>query len=176
MSLKSAIQACIKMRKEPFKLSAGETSRFYVSIKNLLHEPTIVAMIIRKLEQYINFGKYNKIVGIEIGSIGLAAIVGYHVGIPWLTVRKERKEGGLQKCVEGTIKKYDQCLLLEDVITTATTVKRAIKYLQEEGLIVTQIVSIVDRNAGVFTEFGDISYINLYRLLVDEETGAYVLR
>jgi orotate phosphoribosyltransferase len=64
-------------------------------------------------------------------------------------VRKERKQHGLQRWVEGPLlEPSERCLIVEDVVTTGGSTVRAIERVREEGLEVAAVVSVLDRLAG----------------------------
>ena len=60
-------------------------------------------------------------------------------------LRKETKEHGTKKMIEGEYKKDDRVVLIEDVTTTGSSIIEAAKKLESEGLIVSQIITIVSR-------------------------------
>ena len=64
-------------------------------------------------------------------------------------VRKERKEHGLQRWIEGPLlQQGERCLIVEDVVTTGSSTIKAIERVREEGLEVVGVVSVLDRLAG----------------------------
>ena len=64
-------------------------------------------------------------------------------------VRKERKEHGLQRWVEGPLlEPGERCLVVEDVVTTGGSTVKAIERIKEEGFEVAGVVSVLDRLAG----------------------------
>jgi orotate phosphoribosyltransferase len=64
-------------------------------------------------------------------------------------VRKDRKEHGLQRWVEGPMLGDDErCLVVEDVVTTGGSTMHALERLREEGREVVGVVSVLDRLAG----------------------------
>ena len=63
-------------------------------------------------------------------------------------VRKERKEHGLQRWVEGPVEAGARCLVVEDTVTTGGSTVAAIERIREQGLEVVGVVSVVDRLAG----------------------------
>lgn len=69
-------------------------------------------------------------------------------GLRGFFVRKERKEHGLQRWVEGPIAPGDRCLVVEDTVTTGASTAAAIERIREEGLVVASVLSVVDRLAG----------------------------
>ena len=64
-------------------------------------------------------------------------------------VRKEKKEHGLQRWVEGPLlEPGTQVLIVEDVVTTGGSTVKAIERCLEEGLEIVGTVSVLDRLAG----------------------------
>ena len=64
-------------------------------------------------------------------------------------VRKDRKEHGLQRWIEGpALEPGDRCLVVEDVVTTGKSTVHAIERIQEEGFEIAGVVSVLDRLAG----------------------------
>jgi orotate phosphoribosyltransferase len=64
-------------------------------------------------------------------------------------VRKERKEHGLQRWIEGPeLARATRCLVVEDVVTTGGSTVRAIERILEEGFEIAGTVAVVDRLAG----------------------------
>jgi len=64
-------------------------------------------------------------------------------------VRRDRKEHGLQRWVEGPpLDDADRCLIVEDVVTTGGSTVSAIERVREEGLQIAGVVSVLDRLAG----------------------------
>ena len=70
-------------------------------------------------------------------------------GLVAFFVRKERKEHGLQRWIEGPILEPGTAVLVvEDVVTTGGSTVKAIERILEEGHEVKGVVSVVDRLAG----------------------------
>jgi orotate phosphoribosyltransferase len=63
-------------------------------------------------------------------------------------VRKERKEHGLQRWVEGPVEAGARCLVVEDTVTTGGSTVAAIERIREQSLEVAGVLSVVDRLAG----------------------------
>ncbi|HTR89297.1 MAG TPA: phosphoribosyltransferase family protein, partial [Solirubrobacteraceae bacterium] len=64
-------------------------------------------------------------------------------------VRRERKEHGLQRWIEGPVlEPGERCLIVEDVVTSGGSTVQAVRRVREEGLTVAGVVSVLDRLAG----------------------------
>jgi orotate phosphoribosyltransferase len=69
-------------------------------------------------------------------------------GLVGFFVRKERKEHGLQRWLEGPVEAGDRCLVVEDTVTTGGSTAAAIEKIREGGLEVAAALVVVDRLAG----------------------------
>lgn len=90
----------------------------------------------------------NKIAGIVLGSIPLATALSIDTGIPYVMIRKKKKDHGTEKLIEGSLDRGDKVLVIEDVITTGESSINAIKLLRDAGAIVTNVISVVSREEG----------------------------
>jgi orotate phosphoribosyltransferase len=100
--------------------------------------------------------RYDRIAGVVLGSVPLAAALSMATGIPYVMVRKEKKDHGTSKMIEGDINKGDRVLVVEDVITSAGSSIAAIGTLREAGASVEDIISVIDREAGGSGSLKDI--------------------
>lgn len=84
-------------------------------------------------------------------------------------VRKERKEHGLQRWVEGPVEAGVKCLVVEDTVTSGASTASAVERIRSEGLGVVGVLSVVDRLAGgggVIEAAADAPYRSL--ITIDE--------
>ena len=65
-----------------------------------------------------------------------------------LLKRKEVKAYGTKKILEGDFSQGQNCLLIEDVITTGASLLETTVVLEEHGLKITDICTLIDRTQG----------------------------
>lgn len=63
-------------------------------------------------------------------------------------IRKEPKDHGTGRMLEGPVKPGERVAILEDVMTTGTSALRAIKVATDHGLVVCEVLVLVDREEG----------------------------
>ena len=135
-----------------FKLASGITSPYYVDCRVLMAHPAPRHLVTQLAFDRIKDLALNCVGGLEIGAIALAtAISDYGYGATprreWRTfvVRKQPKDHGLAKLIDGAVKPGDRALIVDDVLTTGGSVIKAVKAAREAGLEVAHALVIVDR-------------------------------
>jgi orotate phosphoribosyltransferase len=131
-------------------LTSGQKAHYYVDAK-------------RAILRLDGFRALGVLVAAEAERVGATAVGGMTMGgdpvacaalgagapVKAFFVRKERKEHGLQRWVEGPeLEKGERCLVVEDVVTTGGSTVKAIERIREEGLEIAGVVSVLDRLAG----------------------------
>jgi orotate phosphoribosyltransferase len=133
-------------------LSSGQKAQYYVDAKRALLRPLAFRAVGDLIAAEAVERGASAVGGMTMGADPLAtAAIGAEGGDGLLAffVRKERKEHGLQRWIEGPLlEKGTSCLVVEDVVTTGGSTVKAIERIIEEGLEVAGVVSVVDRLAG----------------------------
>jgi orotate phosphoribosyltransferase len=133
-------------------LSSGRTAQYYVDAKRaLLRPPAYRAAGALIAAEAVERGA-TAVGGMTMGADPLAcAAIGAEggEGLVAFFVRKEKKEHGLQRWIEGPeLAAGTRCLVVEDVVTTGRSTVRAIERIKEEALEIAGVTVVVDRLAG----------------------------
>jgi orotate phosphoribosyltransferase len=133
-------------------LTSGEAAEYYVDAKRALLRPRGFRAVGELLAAEAGWRAAAAVGGMTMGADPLAtAAIGAQAGEDLVAffVRKERKEHGLQRWIEGPVLETgSRCLVVEDVVTTGGSTVKAIERILEEGLQIAGVVSVVDRLAG----------------------------
>jgi orotate phosphoribosyltransferase len=148
--IKRALERCGALRFGEFTLASGAKSNYYVDIKKASTDPKILYLMSQLMAERIQTSgkRYDRIAGVVLGSVPLAAALSLATGIPYVMVRKEKKDHGTSKLIEGDLNKGDEVLVVEDVITSAGSSISAIATLREAGASVSDIIAVIDRESG----------------------------
>jgi orotate phosphoribosyltransferase len=148
------LEKSIKYSDTPvFKLASGRMSDFYVDCRKVTHNAEGKYLIGNMVFSLIQALPVVAIGGLTLGADPIASAVAYTAflnkrAINSFVIRKERKEHGLKKLVEGDVQAGDRVVIVDDVITTGGSTIRAIEAAREEGLEVLKVVVLVDREEG----------------------------
>src|SRR5207253_6756730 len=129
-----------------FTLASGRSSPYYVDIKRAVTRPDLLRMIADGMAPFAQ--DTDRIAGVELGAVPIAAAVSLASGKPFLMVRKAAKEHGTKEDFEGELNRGDRVLFVEDVVTTGGTLRSAIDRLRAHGARVEDVVAVVDREEG----------------------------
>jgi orotate phosphoribosyltransferase len=136
----------------PFTLASGATSPFYLDARVTTWDPEAKPLIGALVFDAVT-GRADAIGGLTLGADPIAGAVAYHsqlVGSPIraFTVRKELKEHGMGRWIEGSIRPGDRVAIVDDVVTTGTSTLDAVDRCRAEGHPITAVVILVDREEG----------------------------
>ena len=134
------------LRHGSFTLASGKHTNYYVDLKKAITRPAILHTVAELVRPYSQ--EADRIAGVELGAIPIAAAVSLASGKPYVMVRKALKEHGTKRDFEGDLKAGDRVLFVEDVVTTGGTLRGAIDRLREHGAVVEDCVCVVDREEG----------------------------
>ncbi len=106
---------------------------------------------------------YDILACMELGAVPLVVALSLETDIPYVIVRKEKREHGTSKQIEGVEVKDKKVLVVEDVTTSGNSVIKAIKIIRENKGIVDEVIAVVDREGGAEQKLqtADASFIPL---------------
>ena len=108
----------------------------------------IANSLARIVANEIGKSKVDKIMGVPTAGVPFATLVSQKLAIPMIYYRKERKEHGVRKKIEGLIERNDRILMIDDLITTGQSVIKAAEAARNQGGIVSELVVLLDREQG----------------------------
>jgi len=132
-------------------LTSGRVAQYYVDAKRAILLPeAFMALGVLVAERARACGA-SAVGGVPVSAIPVAcaALAAPRPPARGFIVRKERKEHGLGRWIEGPpLDPGERCLIVEDVVTTGSSTIEAVQRVREEGLTVAGVVSVLDRLVG----------------------------
>jgi orotate phosphoribosyltransferase len=135
-----------------FKLASGAVSDEYLDCKQALSHadalPALGNVFLARLDQRVT-----AVGGLTMGADPIAistafVSAGMPTAVQWFSVRKERKEHGRKRLIEGSVSDGAVVAVVDDVVTTGGSTIEAINKCREAGLMVVQVLVLVDRQQG----------------------------
>lgn len=136
-----------------FKLTSGQTSRYYIDCKKVTLDPKGATLTGRLVFERIKALRPQGVGGLTLGAdpIALAvAVTSYLEGqpIPAYIIRKEPKGHGSRAWIEGNLPEGAAVVVVEDVVTTGGSTIKAIERLKAHGCKILKVIALVDRQEG----------------------------
>lgn len=130
---------------KPITFKSGIVSPVYVDNRRLPYHPAAWRIVIEGFQSLITEQtiEHDVIAGVAVGGVPHSSALGFTMGVPSVFVRKEAKEHGKGKRVEGGAITDKRVLLVEDLVTTGGSSLSGIEALREEGGIVEDMLAIV---------------------------------
>ena len=146
-----------------FVLASGKRSDYYINGKLISLDPEGLYLLSEIILDSVKDDKVDAIGGMTLGADpmvgGVISLAGQR-GLPLrgFIVRKERKDHGTESQVEGTLRKGDRVVIVEDVSTTGGSSLKAIKVVEELGCRVVKVIALLDRDEGTRENFSKGGY------------------
>jgi orotate phosphoribosyltransferase len=131
-------------------LTSGRRAQYLVDAKRAILRPAGFAALAELVAEQARTWDATAVGGMTMGAdpIACAALAG-GADVKAFFVRKEAKQHGLARRIEGPLLEPDErCMLVEDVVTTGGSTVRALEALRAEGHDVCGVLAICDRLAG----------------------------
>lgn len=131
-----------------FTLKTGIESPIYVDLRLLISYPLLLKAISEMMWNLIKHKEFELLCGVPYTALPMATAISLSHNIPMIMRRKEVKAYGTKKLIEGNYNSGHRCVIIEDIITSGTSIIETIEPLKYEGVVVRDVVVLIDREQG----------------------------
>jgi len=133
-----------------FTFKGGIVSPIYIDLRLFISYPKILKKVTKLYAAQLEGLQYDRLAGVAYAALPIAGAISLEIEKPWIFMRKEglQKGYGLKKSLEGEFKKGETVVMIEDLVTRATSLLEAIPAIEEHGLVIKDAVVLLDYGKG----------------------------
>jgi len=161
---------CIKFG--DFTLKSGLKSPIYIDLRQIITYPKLLEQIGQAYLPILKNLQFDRLAGLPYAAIPIATAISLSGNYPMIYPRKEAKSYGTKAEIEGEYHAGETAVIIDDLATTGGSKFEAIEKLTGAGLVVKDVVVLVDRQSGAKESLAQAGF-NMHAVLMISQLLEY---
>lgn len=130
-----------------FTLKSGQPSKIYLDLRQIISYPTILRQVADAIWQTVHHCRFDTLCGVPYTALPIATCISLQENLPMILRRKEKKTYGTKQQIEGFFQPGQACLIIEDIITTGSSILETADDLEAVGLKIHDVAVLINRES-----------------------------
>lgn len=147
---------CVKFGR--FTLKSGLESPIYLDLRQLASYPRLLEQVAAAYVPILRGLAFDRLAALPYAALPIGTAISLQTGWPLVYPRKEAKSYGTRAEIEGLFAEGERLVVIDDLATTGESKFEAIQKLTSAGLLVSDVVVLIDRQSGAAESLAQAGY------------------